>query len=276
MTGRAALLLLALATACSTSGASPTEPAIVPSTTVVTIPGGSSGVVVDVLDGDSFRVDVGVAVEEVRLLGINAPEAGECWSEEARAALERMVTGVVTLVGDERDQFGRLLAQVYDGADNLNLRLVEEGAAIATSTEHIMAMAFQSAEEAAYTSAVGLWSPSACGPVGPTGISIRDVVFDAPGADEENPNGEYAVIGNDGEPVDLTGWVLRDESSTHRFRFPGGFVLGRGEVVLIRSGCGEEIPGELHWCADGAVWSNGGDMALLLDRYGNVVARLRI
>jgi hypothetical protein len=139
-----------------------------------------------------------------------------------------------------------------------------------------MALAFQSAEEAAYTSRAGLWSQSACGPVGPTEISIHDVVFDAPGDDEENPNGEYAVIGNDGEPVDLSGWVLRDESSTHRFRFPKGFVLGRGEVVLIRSGCGEEIPGELYWCADGAVWSNGGDMALLLDQYGNVVARLRI
>jgi endonuclease YncB( thermonuclease family) len=275
MTHHAVLLVLALATGCSPDGASPTEPAIVPSTTVVTIPGGSSAVVVEVLDGDSLRVDLGTAVDEVRLLGINAPEVGECWSDQARAALARMVTGGVTLVGDERDQFGRLLAQVYDGSDNLNLRLVEEGAAIATSTEHIMAVAFQSAEEAAYISAAGLWSPNACGPVDPTGVSIRRVVFDAPGADQENPNGEYAVIGNDGEPVDLTGWVLRDESSTHRFRFPEGFELGRGEVVLIRSGCGGEIPGELYWCADGAVWSNGGDMALLLDRYGNVVERLR-
>jgi len=260
-----------LTAACAPQGVGTTIPGTIPAT----IPGGLGFTVVEVLDGDSIRVHLGAVVEEVRILGVNAPEAGECWADEARDALAGMANGAVTVVGDARDQFGRLLAYLYDGAEILNLRLVEAGAAIATSAEHRLAAEFLAAEEVAFGSGIGMWAPNACGPAAPAGITIDELVFDAPGADQENPNGEYVAIGNAGAPIDLTGWVLRDESSVHRFGFPDGFVLGTGEAVIVRSGCGEASPGTLFWCADGSVWNNDGDQALLLDRYGNIVARLR-
>jgi endonuclease YncB( thermonuclease family) len=250
------------------------EPATTLPAGTMTVAGGATGTVVAVLDGDSLRIDLGLEIEDIRLLGINAPEEGECWTDRSRAALESLVEGVVTVSGEERDQFGRRLAYIQAGATGVNAALVRGGHAIATSG-HTRAVEFVAAEDDAYDAGNGLWSPTACGPAPSAAPAIRDVVFDAPGPDDIDPNGEYVVLGNDGEPADLTGWRIRDESSTHRFTFPEGFSLGRGETVVIRSGCGGDTPGELHWCADGPVWSNGGDMALLLDPAGNVVARLR-
>ncbi|NIR38769.1 MAG: lamin tail domain-containing protein [Actinobacteria bacterium] len=43
----------------------------------------------------------------------------------------------------------------------------------------------------------------------------------------------------------------------------------------MRTGCGSDGGGELHWCADGPVWSNGGDTVILQDTFGNVVAQRR-
>ena len=270
MTWSTAVVALLIVAACGGD----TEPATTfpPGTTTTTV--GTAGTVLAVLDGDSLRIDLGLDVAEVRLLGINAPEAGECWAEPSREALVALVAAVVTISGEERDQFGRLLAFVFAGSTDVNLEMVRSGNAIATSG-HTRALELISAEDEAVEAGAGLWAPDACGPTRSGEPTIRDVVFDAPGPDGTNPNGEYVVLGNDGGPVELTGWTVRDESSTHRFTFPDGFELGRGETVLIRSGCGDDNPGELYWCADGPVWSNGGDMALLLDPAGNVVTRLR-
>ncbi len=67
----------------------------------------------------------------------------------------------------------------------------------------------------------------------------------------------------------------RDESSQNRYRFPHGFLVGAGETVAVHTGCGDDGPADLYWCAGNPVWNNGGDTALLLDPAGNVAARLR-
>jgi endonuclease YncB( thermonuclease family) len=235
-------------------------------------PEGRSASVVAVLDGDSVRVVVDGVTEEVRLLGINAPEFDECWASEARSALQSLIEEEITLVEGGADQFGRSLAHLYSGGRHINLAMVEEGAATALATEP---PAFAAAEQAAFEDRVGLWSPTACGPATAFEVLVRAVEFDAPGHDDENQNGEFVVIANDGPEADLTDWVIRDESSIHRFEFPNGFVLGTGATVVIRSGCGQDGTDELFWCANGPVWNNGGDMALLLDQHGNVVDRWR-
>ncbi|MEX0826848.1 MAG: lamin tail domain-containing protein [Acidimicrobiia bacterium] len=237
-----------------------------------TTPEGRSARVAAVLDGDSVRVVVDGATTEVRLLGINAPEVDECWADEARTALQNLLEDEITLVEDGADQFGRTLAHLHSGGRHINLALVEAGAAIALATEH---PDFAAAEQAAFEDRLGLWSPTACGPAATLEVHISEVSFDAPGPDDENQNGEFAVVSNEGPEADLGGWWIRDESSTHRFRFPDGFVLGTGDRVIIRSGCGQDGSGELYWCANGPVWNNDGDMAMLLDAYGNVDDRWR-
>lgn len=245
-----------------------------PTTSTTSAPEGAVGFVVAVVDGDSLQIDIGPTIEEVRLIGINAPEAGECWADESANALVDLVQGTVTVAGEERDQFGRLLGRVFAGSTEIDLEMVLSGNAIALS-ESPDAIRLIAAEEEAVSASRGMWSATACGPSGTGSLVLQDIVFDAPGPDGENPNGEYVVVSNAGADADLTGWVLRDESSIHRFAFPDGFGLEPGETVVIRSGCGDDAPGELHWCADGPVWNNGGDMALLLDPAGNVAARLR-
>ncbi|MFH1103317.1 MAG: MBL fold metallo-hydrolase, partial [Actinomycetota bacterium] len=54
-----------------------------------------------------------------------------------------------------------------------------------------------------------------------------------------------------------------------------GFAIDPGAFVTIRSGCGDDTTVELFWCADGPVWNNDGDTAILLDADGAFVSRLR-
>ncbi|HEV7758021.1 MAG TPA: hypothetical protein VGO78_03495, partial [Acidimicrobiales bacterium] len=67
-------------------------------------------------DGDSFSavLDSGPEVE-VRMLGINAPERGECLADQARQALtDRLGRGPIVLEPDvtDQDRYGRLLRYV--------------------------------------------------------------------------------------------------------------------------------------------------------------------
>lgn len=86
-----------------------------------------------VTDGDTLRVRGG---DRVRLLQIDAPEAGEeCYAGRATAELMRLTPrGTrVTLESDPtldpRDRYGRLLRYVLRGSVNVNVELVRRGAA---------------------------------------------------------------------------------------------------------------------------------------------------
>jgi micrococcal nuclease len=76
------------------------------------------GKVTRVVDGDTIHVRVGTKTEKVRLLGIDAPESGACYSGPATQQLRRLVLNkTVRLQGDrtqaKRDRYKRLLAYVH-------------------------------------------------------------------------------------------------------------------------------------------------------------------
>ena len=84
-------------------------------------------------DGDTLTVSTG---EKVRLLQIDTPEISpaECYGAEAHKALTQIIgKSAITLesdsVSDNKDQFGRILRYVKVGKVNINLKLVEIGAA---------------------------------------------------------------------------------------------------------------------------------------------------
>jgi endonuclease YncB( thermonuclease family) len=87
-----------------------------------------------VIDGDTIETGNG---ERVRLVQIDAPEVdeGECYAAEASTALDDLLPlgTEIRLEADPRlddvDRFGRLLRYVYRGDTNVNLELVESGAA---------------------------------------------------------------------------------------------------------------------------------------------------
>jgi micrococcal nuclease len=106
-------------------------------------------VVVDVIDGDTIRVERGGGgVERVRYIGIDTPEVAsdgqpaEPWADEAAAANADLVTDqFVTLERDvsDRDQFDRLLRYVWvqhpEGWLMVNGELVAQGLAEAVAYE---------------------------------------------------------------------------------------------------------------------------------------------
>lgn len=87
-----------------------------------------------IYDGDTLTLSTG---EKVRFLQIDSPELspGECYAEEAKSALVSLLNtpGQLTLKTDPQldkvDGYGRLLRYVFIGKTNINLKLVEIGAA---------------------------------------------------------------------------------------------------------------------------------------------------
>jgi micrococcal nuclease len=274
MLGHVAIVLLAIV-----STAVADRPATVPPS-----PSGEPWLVTGVVDGDTLDVARGAATMAVRLIGINAPESGECWSDEATAALEEIVgPGPVWLQVDATnvDRFGRALRYVINAdGDDVGGLLVEQGAAIARSYPPDTANDDRYAllQEAARRDGRGLWAADACGdalvPVGgmPVAVDI-DLHPDAAGDDNVNLNDEWVRFTNAGTaPIDLSGWTVRDESSTHRYVF-ADLVVPPGGAVTLFTGCGADTATERYWCnVASAVWNNGGDTAFLLDPAGNVVA----
>jgi micrococcal nuclease len=174
------------------------------------------------------------------------------------------------------DAFDRLLRYLWVGSMSVNEESVRRGAAISRHYPPDTAMSdrLDAAQDAAKQAQVGIWSPTACGPRAEASLSIADIVFDAPGNDNENLNEEWVEIRNDGGgAVDLTGWGIKDESATHRYQFPASFTLAPGESVTVHTGCGVDFGTELFWCSQGsAVWNNSGDTVSLLDPNGNTHA----
>ncbi len=95
---------------------------------------GEGDVVTRVRDGDTIELAGGSVV---RLVQIDSPELGEgeCYAEEARAELRRLLpAGTRVRIAedpalDRVDRFGRQLAYVIRDGENVNLTLVERGAA---------------------------------------------------------------------------------------------------------------------------------------------------
>lgn len=283
----ALLALAACGTAVSDRETTTSAPRSESTTTTTAAPGvdppAAGGVrVVEVVDGDTLRVELAGTEERVRLIGINAPERGECLADEATRALRDLVAGAeVQLVADrtDRDRFGRLLRHVEVDGTDVGAALVEDGLALARRypPDTTRSGRYEAAQRAARDAGAGMWATDACGAAtGGGGVVIDAIRFDADGDDTRNLNDEWVRIANRGSSaLDLTGWVLKDTSATHRYTFPIGFSLDASASVTIRTGCGADSTTDLHWCNEGsAVWNNSGDTAFLLDPSGNIVDSL--
>ena len=237
----------------------------------------------EVLDGDTIRVTMSGSEETVRLIGINSPEDGECWAEEATLALAALLgPGPVGMARDvsDRDAFGRLLRYVSasDGQDVGGL-LIDAGHAWARAypPDTSRDASYRERQARAQAAGLGLWARDACGSpmasLDPGSILIG-IHPDAAGDDSLNLNDEWVRFTNLADrDLDLEGWMVRDESSSHRYRFEA-LVLAPDASVTLRSGCGVDTDTDRHWCVSGsAVWNNGGDTVLLLDPLGNIVAQ---
>jgi micrococcal nuclease len=236
----------------------------------------------EIVDGDTLYVSGPLGVLEVRIIGINTPESGECFSEEATDALAELVNGndlVLAVDRSDVDQFGRALRYVetVDGVD-VGAELVAGGFALARRypPDDARAGTYAELQRTAQRAGRGLWASDACGTSGLDGVEIViDVNADAPGDDGVNLNGEWVRFTNVGtDAIDLDGWEVADESASHRYTF-GDLRVEPGAAVTLYSGCGPDDESVRYWCVSGsAVWNNSGDTVFLRDGNGNIVAVL--
>lgn len=247
----------------------------------------------NVVDGDSLDAEIEGRDVEIRLIGLNANEGGDCFGDEAGAFLRDLLgDGEFEVISPSldpndpawEDEFGRLLRYLYVDGQLVNYRLIADGFAVARAqSDHPLAGLFERAEDDASTRQRGLWAPDACGTPAAVGIEIADFNANAPGPDDENRNGEWVELVNRSETdVAMGGWMVRDESTRHRYDFPGDFVLAAGQSVRLFTGAADEPLSDdyrgtaLYWDDPaGSVWNNGGDTILVLDPAGNIVASER-
>jgi micrococcal nuclease len=240
--------------------------------------------------------------------GVPATDLGrrclDAWGRAATNFTTRVLLGErVTVAFDpnepRRDRYDRLLVYVDRDASppSFDYRLVAEGYARVYDSEFVRRESFYAAEARAQDARRGLWTcrnpeeglaaaeTGATTPVpdggtanggetaGDVPLVVSEIRADAPGNDNENPNGEYVVFRNSGDdPLDLSGWTVADGAG-HEYAFPDGFVLGAGETVRLYTGSGENTQTALYWGQDGAVWNNGGDVVIVRDAEGTVVLR---
>ncbi len=228
-----------------------------------------------VIDGDTILLEDG---REVRYVGINTPERGQAFFEEARALNRRLVEGKwVRLERDQvlEDKHGRLLAYVYIDGEMVNERLLEAGLAhllvIPPNLKHYDRLLDR--QRQARSAKRGMWQRLT------RPLRITSLEADSPGDDRQRLEEEYVRIANvTDEMVDLRGFTLTDRSG-HRYIFPS-LSLKPGYSVLLLSGRGRDLtdPKEqivLHWQFDGPIWNNEGDTATLRAPDGSIVDTFR-
>lgn len=139
-------------------------------------PSGETVHVVEVVDGDTLKVDRGGETVTVRLIGVDTPETVhpsepvQCFGAEASAHATDLAEGTrVRLEHDpsqgEVDAYGRELAYVVLDDDRmLNLLLIAEGYGLEYTYDdpYRHQQEFRGAQAAAEADEVGLWAPDTC------------------------------------------------------------------------------------------------------------------
>lgn len=223
-------------------------------------------IVKEVVDGDTLVLSNN---ERVRLLGINAPEYGSYFYNEAKQILEILVLGEkIRLEKDltDRDKYGRLLRYVYRDSLFVNLEMIKRGfASIYTCPPDVKyAEEFLEAERFARVNKLGLWKESSVSCI------LVELNYDAEGDDRKNLNGEYAIIENIGNSdINIKGWTVKD-SSTNIYKF-GNFILKSGSRIYLFSGSGKDGGGDFYWGSQTPIWNNDHDTLYLRDKEGLLI-----
>lgn len=102
-------------------------------------------------------------------------------------------------------------------------------------------------------------------------VAITNASFVAPGPERMHLNGEWVEITNQGsENESLADWTLMD-GQNHTYTFKN-FTLDAGASAKVHTGAGNDSMNNLYWGRNSPVWNNDGDVAILRDASGKMVA----
>ncbi len=122
--------------------------------------------VVRVIDGDSIVVSMSGQAEEIRLIGIDAPEMGQRpWGRKAREHLKEILLRSSYRVSvaydvEKRDKYGRLLAYIRTADEVLaNAGMLKDGYAVLFTLPPNVRYVdeFRAAQESARERRLGIW-----------------------------------------------------------------------------------------------------------------------
>ena len=111
-----------------------------------------------VYDGDTMRLTCGSQKTKVRLFCIDTPEMEQRpWGRESRDYLRSIAPDYVSLQAYDKDRYGRIVAEVFDGEVNLNQSMVEQGQA-AVYSRYCNKQTYFALQQKARDSNLGIWS----------------------------------------------------------------------------------------------------------------------
>ena len=213
-----------------------------------------------VIDGDTLETESG---GKIRLLGINTPEKGEKYYEEARNFLENKTLNKTILLEfskDKYDKYGRVLAYVHLNEENVNLEVVKNGFAN---------YYFPSGKDINYNKFVITWMECIS-----KDINLCKKSEDKCSECIELKNFDYRkeelVFYNKCDfSCNLNKWEIKDEGRK-KFIF-GEFILEINREFVIKTGNGTDTENTLFWRNETYVWTGTGDSLFLRDANGNLV-----
>ncbi len=206
----------------------------------------NEGFVSRVIDGDTAIING----KSVRFLGINSPEVGEKGHDIAMNFLKNKIEGKnVTLVfGSERtDLYGRELAYIFLGNENINLESVESG----YSNTY-----FPVGKDSFYDPFASAWRDclekniNLCEKSNNTCLEVE----------KWDTKGQLVVLKNICYfNLNVTGWSVKDEGRKN-YIFSEKILLPGEEVFLVPSDWNEPY-----------IWTDTGDSIFVRDSYGKLV-----
>lgn len=212
-----------------------------------------------VIDGDTIVISNDT---HVRLLGINTPEKGEKYYNEAKNFLTGLVLNktIKTESGKEKyDKYRRELAFIFLDGKSVNLEIVRNGFAnVYILDDKKYEKELRDAWNECVEKGGNLCEKS------------NDKCSDCIKLTDWDLEEQNFILDNRCEfDCDLTEWEVKDEGRK-KFIF-GKFILKKDEEIKIIVGNGEDNENILYWGNEDYVWTETGDTLFLRDSEGKLV-----
>jgi len=216
------------------------------------------GTVERIVDGDTIIVNS----NSTRLLGINTPEKGEKYYQEAKDFLENMTLNKTIKLEygkDRYDLYGRKLAYAFLDEKNINVELVKNGFAnIYILDDKLHEGELKKAWDECIEREQNLCEKSKekCAEC----IELKKLDYE---------NQEVIFYNKCSFDCNLSSWNIKDEGRK-KFIF-GNFILKKNKEVKIAVREGTDEENILFWKGSEYIWTDTGDTLFLRDTEGRLV-----
>ena len=194
------------------------------------------------IDGDTLVLS---GERIVRLVNINSPEKSRPGYTEAKEFMQNLENRTVEIEITGTDKYKRTLVRVYLSGVYMNLESVRNGLSTKFLVDESELSLFAEGENQAIEQGIGIWKKSEFSNCFLTQVDTKN---------------EVISIKNACEPVNVKGWIARDESRKE-YKF-GDVSLGE---TKLRTANGRDNKTDLFWNSKQNVWNNDRDTLYLFD-----------